>query len=170
MIYLFVEFWCVVLNITRIERHNYVTTHTHFLLLHVPHLVHNICQACTGRLKYFCARCHSFSPLLGTTHISFSSSNNQLWIPNFCNEFFVYLLFEYFYQVIVLNYYHNTPKNANINLYIKKKENTLQHLKWGNWYSEFLKLVVWWAEQVISTFFSNKFHMTKLMFITFIFE
>ena len=38
----------------------------------------------------------------------------------FCNEFFVYLLFEYFYQVKVLNYYHNTPKNANITLYNKR--------------------------------------------------
>ena len=29
------------------------------------------------------------------TIILFSSSNNQLRIPNFCNEFFVYLYFEY---------------------------------------------------------------------------
>ena len=42
-------------------------------------------------------------------------------------EFFVYLLFEYFFQIKVLNQYQNTPKNANITRYIKKT--TLQHLK-----------------------------------------
>ena len=35
VIYLFVEFWCVVLNITRIERYDYVTTHIHFLFTYV---------------------------------------------------------------------------------------------------------------------------------------
>ena len=63
----------------------------------------------------------------------------------FCNEFFVYLLFEYFYQVKVLNYYHNTPKNANITLYIKKIKtlcNTLNWGNWGNWNSGFIELVV----------------------------
>ena len=32
------------------------------------------------------------------TCISFSSLNNQLRIPNFCDDLFVYLFFEYFYQ------------------------------------------------------------------------
>ena len=78
VIYLFVEFWCVVLNITRIERYNYVTTHTHFLLVHVPHLAHNICQAYTGRLKYSCGSCHSFSPLLWTTKYLFFYKKNYM--------------------------------------------------------------------------------------------
>ena len=36
-------------------------------------------------------------------NISLSSFEQPIRIPNFCNEFFVYLLFEYFYQVKVLN-------------------------------------------------------------------
>ena len=40
--------------------------------------------------------------------------------PNFTNpEYFVYLLFEYFFQIKVLDEYQNTPKNANITRYIK---------------------------------------------------
>jgi hypothetical protein len=58
--------------------------------------------------------------------------DHQLWIPNFCNNFFVYLLSEYFYQVKVLNQYHNTPKNANTTLYTRKTKtlcNTLQNIQ-----------------------------------------
>ena len=52
--------------------------------------------------------------------------------PNFMNpEYFVCLLFEYFFQIKVLNQYQNIPKIANITRYIKKKKNTLQHLKSG---------------------------------------
>ena len=53
--------------------------------------------------------------------------------PNFRNpEYFVCLLFEYFFQIKVLNQYQNTLKNANITHYIKKKKkNALQHLKLG---------------------------------------
>ena len=41
--------------------------------------------------------------------------------PNVTNpEYFVNLLFEYFFQIKVLNL--NTPKNANITHYIKKKK------------------------------------------------
>ena len=79
------------------------------------------------------------------TNALLSSSNNQLRIPNFCNEFFFIWLFEYLYQVEVLNYYHNTPKNANITLYIKKIKtlcNTLNWGNWGNWNSGFIELVV----------------------------
>ena len=68
--------------------------------------------------------------------------DHQLWIPNFCNNFFVYLLSEYFYQVKVLNQYHNTPKNANTTLYTRKKTHC-NTLNWGNWNSEFVKLVQW---------------------------
>ena len=43
--------------------------------------------------------------------------------PNFTNpEYFVCLLFEYFFQIKVLNQYQNTPKSANITHYIKKKK------------------------------------------------
>ena len=79
--------------------------------------------------------------------ISFSSSNNQLRIPNFCNKFFVYLLFEYFYQAKVLDWYHNIPKNANTTLYTKKIKTLCNTLKLGNWNSGFVKLVVQWAER-----------------------
>ena len=34
-------------------------------------------------------------------YISFSSYEQPIRIPNFCNEFWVYLLFEYFYKVTV---------------------------------------------------------------------
>ena len=51
--------------------------------------------------------------------ISFISSNNQSRIPNICNKYFVYLLFQWCYQVKVLNYITIQPKNANITLYIK---------------------------------------------------
>ena len=81
--------------------------------------------------------------------IPFSSSNNQLRIPNFCNNFFVYLLFEYFYKITVLNQYHNTSKNANIILYIKEIKTLCNTLNRGNWNSGFVKLVVWWAERDI---------------------
>ena len=52
--------------------------------------------------------------------ILFSSSNNQLRITNICNEFFVYLIFQWCYHVKVLNYITIQPKKANITLYIKK--------------------------------------------------
>ena len=43
--------------------------------------------------------------------------------PNFTNpEYFVCLLFEYFFQIKVLNQYQNSPKNANITRYIKRKK------------------------------------------------
>ena len=48
------------------------------------------------------------------------------------SQIFCFLLFEYFFQIKVLNYYQNTPKNANITRYIKKKkEKKLQCLKLG---------------------------------------
>ena len=48
--------------------------------------------------------------------------------PNFTNpEFCVYLLFEYFFQIEVLNQYQNALKDANVTLYIKKKN----QLKFG---------------------------------------
>ena len=31
--------------------------------------------------------------------------------------------------------------------YIKKKKTLCNTLDWGNWYSGFVKLGVWWAEQ-----------------------
>ena len=37
-------------------------------------------------------------------------------------EYFVCLLFEYFFQIKVLNQYQNTSKNANIMRYIEKKK------------------------------------------------
>jgi hypothetical protein len=64
--------------------------------------------------------------------ISFSSSNNQLRIPNICNEFFVYLLFQWCQQVKVLNYITIQPKYANITLYIKKLKTLCNTLNWGN--------------------------------------
>ena len=48
----------------------------------------------------------------------------------------------------VLNQYQNTPKNANITLYIKKNKKTLCNtLNRGNWNSGFVKLCVCWAER-----------------------
>ena len=41
-------------------------------------------------------------------------------------EYFDRLLFLYFSRIKVLNQYQNTPKNANINRYIKKKKTALQ--------------------------------------------
>ena len=79
--------------------------------------------------------------------ISFSSSNNQLRIPNFCNEFFVYLLFQWCYQVKVLNYITIQTKKCQYNALHKKVKNTLQHLKLGK--LKFGKLVVPWAERDI---------------------
>ena len=76
------------------------------------------------------------------TSNSFSSSNNQLRIPNISNDFFVYLFFQWCYQVKVLNYITIQPKNANITLYIKKLKTLCNTLNWGNWNSEFRKLVV----------------------------
>ena len=48
-----------------------------------------------------------------------------------------------------MNYYQNTPKNANITRYIKKKQTLCNTLNWGNWYLWFVKLGVRWAEQDI---------------------
>ena len=43
--------------------------------------------------------------------------------PTFTNpEYFFCLLFEYFFQIQVLNKYQNTPKNVNTARYIKKKK------------------------------------------------
>ena len=71
--------------------------------------------------------------------------------PNFTNpEYFVYSLFEYFFQINVLYWYQNTPKNANITLYIKKEKPLCYTINWGNWNSGFVKLGVRWAERDIS--------------------
>ena len=37
--------------------------------------------------------------IIAHIYISFSSYEQPIRIPNFCNEFFVYFLFEYFYKV-----------------------------------------------------------------------
>ena len=69
--------------------------------------------------------------------ILFSSSNTQFYESRiFC------LLFEYFFQIKVLNQYQNTPKNANITCYIQKKKPLCNTLNWGNWNSGFVKLAV----------------------------
>ena len=46
-------------------------------------------------------------------------------------------------------YYQNTPKNADIIRYIKKKKKKTpcNTLDWGNWNSGFVKLGVRWAER-----------------------
>ena len=45
------------------------------------------------------------------------------WTPNFKNhEYVVCLLFEYFFQIKVLSWYQNIPKNANKTRHIKKKK------------------------------------------------
>ena len=49
--------------------------------------------------------------------------------PKFMNP--KYFVFEYFFQIKVLNQYQNTPKNANITRYIKKEKNTLCN-NWGS--------------------------------------
>ena len=77
-----------------------------------------------------------------STNISFSSSNNQLGIPNICKEFFVYVLFQWCYKVKVLNYIIIQPKYANITLYIKKLKTLCNTINWGNRNSELGKLVV----------------------------
>ena len=75
-------------------------------------------------------------------------SRSAYRIPNFTNpKFFVCLLFEYFFQIKVLNWYQNTPKNANITPYIEKKKTLCNTLNWGNWNSGFVKLDVRWAER-----------------------
>ena len=78
-------------------------------------------------------------------HYVFCSAH---WTPNFTNtKYFVCLLFEYFFQIKVLNQYPNTPKNASITHYIKKKKTLCNTLNWGNWNSGFVKLGVRWAER-----------------------
>ena len=48
-------------------------------------------------------------------HLSLTISRSAHRTPNFTNpEYFVCLLFEYFFQIKVLNWYQNTPKNDNI--------------------------------------------------------
>ena len=43
--------------------------------------------------------------------------------PNFTNpEYFVFLLFEYLFQIKVLNQHQNTPKKDKITRYIKKNK------------------------------------------------
>ena len=67
--------------------------------------------------------------------------------PNFTNsDFFVYLLFECFFQKKVLNWYQNIPKNGKISIYVKKKKTLCNTLNCWNWNSGVVKLVVWWAE------------------------
>ena len=71
------------------------------------------------------------------------SSRSAHRTPNFTNpEYFACLLFEYFYQIKVLN----APKNANLTYYIKKKKHTLQHLKLGK-----LKFGARWRDLVYAT-------------------
>ena len=62
---------------------------------------------------------HEFFPrMFLRLSILFSSST-----PNFTNpEYFVCLLFEYFFQIKVLSWYQNIPKNANKTRHIKKKK------------------------------------------------
>ena len=50
-------------------------------------------------------------------------------------------------QLKVLDWYHNTPKNANITLYIKNIKTLCNTLNSGNWNLGFVKLVVRWAER-----------------------
>ena len=52
-----------------------------------------------------------------------------LRIPNI---FFVYILFEYFFPIKVLNQYQYTPKNTDMTRYIKKKKTLCNSLNWGN--------------------------------------
>jgi hypothetical protein len=71
--------------------------------------------------------------------------------PNFMNlEYFIHLLFEYFFQIKVLNQYQNAPKNANITRYIKKKNTLSNTLNAVNQNSGFVKLGVRWAERDMS--------------------
>ena len=55
--------------------------------------------------------------------ISFSSFKQPIRISNFCNECF--------FKIKVLNWHHNTPKNANITLYINKIKTLCNNLFWG---------------------------------------
>ena len=53
--------------------------------------------------------------------LSIIVSRSAIPTPNFMNpEYFVCVLFEYFFQIKVLNQCQNTPKNANITCYIEK--------------------------------------------------
>ena len=64
--------------------------------------------------------------------------------PNFTNPEYLFAYFlSIFFHIKFVNWYQNTPKNANITHYIKKKK----HLKLGKLKSEFVKLGVWWAER-----------------------
>ena len=85
--------------------------------------------------------CRVILKLQFITTILFSSSNTQFW------EYFVCLNFEYFFEIKFLNWYQNTPKNAKVTRYVKKKKKTLCNtLNWRNWNSGFVKLSVQWAE------------------------
>ena len=46
-----------------------------------------------------------------------------------------------------MNYYHNTARNANITLYIKKIKTLCNTLNWRNWNSGFVKLGIQWVAQ-----------------------
>ena len=55
------------------------------------------------------------STFINLSQITWSTplSRSAHWTPNFKNpNFFVYLLFEYFFQIRVLNWYQNKPKNV----------------------------------------------------------
>ena len=50
--------------------------------------------------------------------------------PEFLQQIFVCLLFEYFDKLKVLNYNQNTPKKDKRTGYTENIESTLQHLKY----------------------------------------
>ena len=65
-------------------------------------------------------------PLKLTSYLVQLMEHPILWIPKILLVCFLSI----FFQVKVLDWYKNTPKNANITRYIKKK-NILHHLKLG---------------------------------------
>ena len=64
--------------------------------------------------KYFINKVHKEVAQESKYLSRLAHSNNQYESRIFATNFFVYLLFEYLFQVKVLNCYHNTPKTANI--------------------------------------------------------
>ena len=79
-------------------------------------------------------------------YISFTSYEQPIWISNFLNEFLFTYLLGNIGKIKVLNPDQNTSKNANITLYTHKEKTVCNTLNWENWSSEFVKLVVRWAE------------------------
>ena len=78
---------------------------------------------------------YSYCNCIGETtymmiYISFSSYNQPIRIPNIYNEIFVYLFFEYFDKLKVLNSDQNTPKKANwtVWLYLYQRYKNTLHL------------------------------------------